>query len=96
MLATLTAGLLGFLPLVLPDPPDISGEWTGPEWGQVVLKKITDKEYTGTYADTFGKEPGDIQLKWSWVEQRFIGTWKEGDDRVGGTAPIEVDVPFSS
>jgi len=40
-------------------------------------------EYTGTYSDTFGKQPGEIQLKWSRIERRFNGTWREGQDRFG-------------
>jgi WD40 repeat protein len=83
MMATLAFGMFGLFQLVTADPPDIAGEWTGPEWGNVVLKKITDKEYAGTYTDTFGRKPGEIALKWSRIEQRFVGTWKEGDDRFG-------------
>src|SRR6185436_19038327 len=91
MLTAMSAGLLGFFLLGLPEPPDITGEWTGPEWGQVVLKKITDKEYTGTYTDTFGRQPGEIALKWSRIERRFIGTWKEGEDRFGEISVRLVD-----
>ena len=40
-------------------------------------------EYTGTYTDTVGKEPGKIELKWSRIERRFNGTWREGEDRFG-------------
>ncbi len=64
-------------------PPEIAGEWSGDEWGQVVLKKVNDNEYTGTYSDTFGKEKGEIQLKWSRIERRYNGTWREGDARSG-------------
>jgi serine/threonine-protein kinase len=66
-----------------PPPPDIAGQWHGDEWGSVVLKKSTDTEYTGTYTDTIGKNPGEIYLKWSRIEGRFNGTWKEGEDRFG-------------
>ena len=82
MLAALGIGLLGIF-LLSTEPPDIVGDWSGEEWGHVVLKKTNDAEYTGTYTDTFGKQPGEIQLKWSRIERRFNGTWREGDDRIG-------------
>jgi len=63
--------------------PDIAGQWSGDDWGQVVLKKTSDAEYTGTYSDTVSKQPGEIQLKWSRIERRFNGTWREGEDRFG-------------
>ncbi len=84
VLAMIAAGLAVFGFLVLSaDPPDIAGDWTGDEWGRVSLKKTAEGEYQGTYTDTFGKEPGGIQLKWSRIERRFNGTWREGEDRVG-------------
>ncbi len=82
MMAAIGIGLLGVL-LASFEPPDISGEWSGDEWGRVVLKKTTDGEYTGTFSDTVGKQPGEIQLKWSRIERRFNGTWREGEDRLG-------------
>ncbi|MGA2066699.1 MAG: protein kinase [Thermoguttaceae bacterium] len=82
MIAALGAGLLGVL-LLSATPPDIAGQWTGEDWGQVVLKKTSDAEYTGTYSETVGKQPGEIQLKWSRIERRFNGTWREGEDRFG-------------
>ena len=82
MIAVVGAGLLGAF-LLAAAPPDIAGQWTGEEWGQVVLKKTGDAEYTGTYSDTLGKQPGEIQLKWSRIERQFNGTWREGEDRFG-------------
>ncbi|MGA2063425.1 MAG: SUMF1/EgtB/PvdO family nonheme iron enzyme [Thermoguttaceae bacterium] len=81
MIAALGAGLLGAL-LVSATPPDISGTWQGEGWGQVVLTQTAPGEYTGTYTDTVAKEtePGKIDLKWSRIERRFNGTWREGDD----------------
>ena len=64
MITTLAIGLFGFL-LLSVEPPDIAGQWSGEDWGNVVLKKTSDAEYTGTYSDTIGKQPGEIQLKWS-------------------------------
>ena len=82
MIAALGVGLLGMLVLSA-TPPDISGEWTGDGWGRVVLKETSDAEYAGTYTDTAGKQPGEIELKWSRIERRFNGTWREGEDRFG-------------
>ena len=75
--------LLGTIGWLSSEPPDIAGPWTGEDWGTVVLKKANDREYTGTYTDTFGKKPGELQLKWSRIERRFNGTWREGEDRFG-------------
>jgi uncharacterized protein (TIGR03067 family) len=82
MVAVAGIALFG-LALLTAEPPDISGQWTGNEWGQVVLKKMPKDHYTGTYTDTFGAEPGKIALKWSRIERRFNGTWREGKDRFG-------------
>ena len=66
-------------------PPDISGNWQGEDWGQVTLTQTAPGEYSGTYTDTVAKEkgPGKIDLKWSRIEHRFNGTWREGEDRFG-------------
>ena len=82
MIAALGIGLLGMF-MLSAEPPDIAGQWTGDNWGQVVLKKTSGTEYTGTYSDTVGKQPGKIQLKWSRIEGRFNGAWWEGEDRFG-------------
>ena len=68
------------------DSPNISGNWQGDDWGHVTLAQTAPGEYTGTYTDTVVKEkgPGKIELKWSRIERRFNGTWREGeDDRFG-------------
>jgi hypothetical protein len=82
MLALLGIGLFGFV-VFSADPPDIAGEWSSDEWGRVVLEKSDKGDYAGTYSDTFGKQPGRIELKWSRVERRFNGAWREGEDRFG-------------
>jgi WD40 repeat protein len=74
--------MLGFF-LLSAGPPDIAGEWSGEDWGRVVLKKTNDAEYSGSFSETVGKQPGEIQLKWSPIERRFYGTWREGEDRFG-------------
>ncbi len=54
------------------------------------MKKTNDAEYQGTYTDTFGKRPGELHLKWSRVERRFNGAWREGDDRFGDLSVRQV------
>lgn len=83
MIAALGLGLLGMVVWQATEAPDITGKWSGEGWGEVKLDKEDDGSYDGTYADTFGKQAGEIKLKWSRVEQRFNGTWKEGKDRFG-------------
>ena len=40
-------------------------------------------EYEGTYTDTFQENPGTIDLRWSRLERRYKGTWREGQERSG-------------
>jgi serine/threonine protein kinase/WD40 repeat protein len=82
MIAASLVGLFGIL-LLAADPPDIAGEWSGDDWGKVVLKQTSEGVYSGTYTDTYRQEPGEIQLKWSRVERRFNGKWSEGEERFG-------------
>ncbi len=86
MLSAMVIGLLALVAAQSTDPPDVSGNWHGEAWGQVELKQTAPGEYTGTYTVTVAKEkgPGNINLKWSRIERRFNGTWREGeDDRFG-------------
>ncbi len=69
--------------LATAEPTDISGEWTGEGWDRVTLKLTGTAEYEGTYTDTFGKQPGKIELKWSRIERRYNGTWSEDKERFG-------------
>ncbi len=78
-----TIGAVGAFLFATGDPPDIAGEWTGKDWGSVVLKQSDGGEITGTYTDVFGNEPGKIEMKWSRIERRFNGNWSEGKDRYG-------------
>jgi serine/threonine-protein kinase len=64
-------------------PPDISGRWSGEDWGQVTLAATAAGEYTGTFSDTVSKQPGKLSLRWSRIERRFNGTWSEGEARFG-------------
>ncbi len=80
--------------VVSTSPPDISGNWQGEDWGQVTLKQIAPGEYAGTYTETVAKEkgPGKIDLKWSRIEHRFNGSWREGeDDRFGDLSVRLID-----
>jgi len=80
--------------VVSTNPPDISGDWQGEDWGHVTLMQTAPGEYTGTYTDTVAKEkgPGKIDLKWSRIERRFNGMWREGeDDRFGDLSVHMVD-----
>ncbi|HEV3436813.1 MAG TPA: protein kinase, partial [Gemmata sp.] len=54
MFAAVGIVLLGAFGWQSSEPPDISGQWTGEDWGAVVLKKTNTGEYTGTYTETFG------------------------------------------
>ena len=83
MFATLGIALLGALLMQATEPPDIAGRWSGEDWGHVVLTQTAPGEYTGTFSDTAGKQPGKIELKWSRIERRFNGIWSEGEDRFG-------------
>jgi serine/threonine protein kinase len=83
MTAVLGLGLLGIFAWQTTEPPDIGGAWAGSEWGEIVLKPAGDAEYAGVYSDTIGAQAGEIQLKWSRIERRFNGAWREGEDRFG-------------
>jgi hypothetical protein len=82
MFAALIA-LLGAFMSSSSELPSITGQWSGEDWGTVVLNQTTPGEYTGGFSKTVGTKPGEIQLKWSEIERRFNGTWREGEDRFG-------------
>ena len=82
MLALLGISLFA-VGVVATNPPDISGNWQGGDWGKVALTQAAPGQYSGTYSDGVGKGPGKIELKWSRIERQFNGTWGEGDDRFG-------------
>ena len=83
MIGAFAFALLGTVLWQASEAPDIAGRWRGEEWGTVVLKQTNNGEYTGTYNNKFGDLPGGIRLKWSRIERRFNGTWREGEDRFG-------------
>ncbi len=89
MIAAFGFSLLGMILWQAATPPDIAGNWTGEEWGTVVLEEKHPGKYEGSYTQAGGNgapfpdRSGTIQVKWSRLERRFNGVWKEGDDRSG-------------
>ncbi len=83
MIAVVGSALLGMFLWQSADPPDIAGKWTGEEWGEVVLEQKQPGQYEGSYTDSDNAGSGAVRLKWSRIERRFNGTWREGDDRNG-------------
>lgn len=83
MLTAFGMGLVGTVLLFAGTPPELTGEWSGDGWGNVVLKQVTPEEYTGTCTGILDAQPAEIQLKWSPDEQRFNGTWRDGGERFG-------------
>jgi hypothetical protein len=83
MVSVVGLGLLGIFGWQVTEAPDIVGKWSGPEWGEVVLTATEPGGYEGTYTDTFKEKPGTIEVKWSRLESRFNGTWREGQNRSG-------------
>lgn len=73
------------------NPPEIAGTWQGEDWGTVVLKSEAGGQYAGEFSETVGKVPGQLHLKWSRIERRYNGTWKDGDERLGDLSLRLVD-----
>ena len=68
------------------NPPDISGNWHGDDWGHVSLTQTAPGEYAGTYTDTVTKEKGPARLLSSRVphERRQWHPCEQGDDDQAG------------
>lgn len=81
--AMLGLGLLGMFLWQETAPPDISGKWYGDGWGEVELKHQALGQYQGEYTDTFGDQPGTMEIEWSPEAGQFKGKWGEGKDRFG-------------
>ena len=58
-------------------------QMAGRGMGAVVLDAKQPGQYEGSYTDSDNARSGTVHLKWSRVERRFNGTWREGDDRHG-------------
>lgn len=69
-----------------PTPPQLSGKWTGIDWGNVTLDGLN-----GTYSDTYGTAPGLIHLT-AQTNGTYSGTWSEGTLRFG-TLEVRFDGP---
>ena len=80
MTALMAAGLIGLAVMQATEPPDIAGTWSGTELGVMELKSVKAGQYTGTFTETHNAKPGEVRLKWSRLERRFNGSWKEGAD----------------
>lgn len=61
-----------------PHEIEAAGEWSGDDWGNVVI--ATDG--TGSYTDTFGTGPGRLRLQGG-GDRRYAGTWGESSQRFG-------------
>ncbi len=57
---------------------ELAGSWSGPDWGELVL----NADGTGTYTDTFGTGPGQVQFERT-GDHSYKGTWRESDRRSG-------------
>lgn len=73
------------------NPPEIAGTWQGEDWGTVILKPEAAGQYAGEFSETVGTVPGQLQLKWSRIERRYNGSWKDGDQRLGDLSLRLVD-----
>ncbi|QDT28379.1 Serine/threonine-protein kinase PrkC [Gimesia panareensis] len=83
LVAALSAVVLGFCFWLGTAPPDIAGKWRSPEWGIVTLNHEEEGDYTGSYQQPGNAAPGSVRLKWSRIERRFNGIWREGEARFG-------------
>ncbi|QDT92178.1 serine/threonine-protein kinase [Gimesia algae] len=83
MLAALSAVVLGMCFWQATEPPDIAGEWKSEGWGTVILNREEAGLYAGTYKQPDNVASGTVDLKWSRIERRFNGTWREGEARFG-------------
>ncbi|WP_417387092.1 protein kinase domain-containing protein [Gimesia sp.] len=83
LIAALSAVVLGMCFWQATEPPDIAGKWRSKEWGTVTLNAEEGGQYAGTYQEPDNAVVGTVNLKWSRIERRFNGTWREGEERFG-------------
>jgi serine/threonine protein kinase len=83
LLAALAAVVVGMCFWQATEPPDIAGTWNSEGWGTVTLNQEEAGFYAGIYKQPDNTVPGSIRLKWSRIERRFNGTWREGEARFG-------------
>ena len=65
MLGTIGMTLLGMVLWQTTEAPDIAGQWTGEDWGTVVLEAKQPGQYQGSFKDSDLAKSGTLQLKWS-------------------------------
>lgn len=65
MLGTIGMTLLGMVLWQATEAPDIAGQWTGEDWGTVVLEAKQPGQYQGSFKDSDLAKSGTLQLKWS-------------------------------
>ncbi|MBI5515326.1 MAG: hypothetical protein HY909_16225 [Deltaproteobacteria bacterium] len=75
--APLLVAATGSAPFATAAVTDATGRWSGPEWGQVVLRA----DGTGTYTSTYGTGPGRIEFRA--VGGGYDGRWMESARRFG-------------
>lgn len=76
-------------------PPDISGVWTGPDWGTVRLETAKSEaesgQYTGRFETPDAQRSGALALQWSRLQRRFVGSWNQTDGSGGRISLRRVD-----
>lgn len=72
------------------NPPEIAGVWTGEDWGDISLIKSENGVYVGDYSGSDEHEPGEIEVKWSRREGRYVGHWNAESGEPGGSLSIRL------
>ena len=74
------------------DPPNIEGQWSSKTFGQILLEQgRTPNRVSGTFSLDDQSLQGTINLKWSRMDERFHGTWRQGSQNKGQLSlrPVE-------
>lgn len=67
-------------------PASLDGRWDGgADWGEVIINDLQ-----GTYSDTFGSDPGHIQLT-AVTDTEFTATWNEQGTARFGTMELTLE-----
>lgn len=72
------------------NPPDITGVWTGEDWGDVALIQTESGAYAGGYSGAAKRGPGTIDVKWSRREKRYVGQWQADAGELGGSLSVRL------
>ena len=81
------AGWLGAMWISGGDPPEIEGSWLSDAWGKVELKEVSEGHVVGEFNDSTGR----LVVEWSFIEQRYNGTWRNGNGLRGKISLRKVD-----